>query len=64
MAKSICCIYLDAELKKKAHDLGLNLSRVMENTLRALIAKLEDTEYAKSIEYKNLLKKQELEEIF
>ncbi|MEM3874685.1 MAG: type II toxin-antitoxin system CcdA family antitoxin [Candidatus Bathyarchaeia archaeon] len=71
MAKTVCSIYIDAETKAKAHALGLNVSKIAENTLRILIAKLESTDYAKSIQYKKDVKakeeptkRQEPEEIF
>lgn len=65
MSKTICSIYIDKETREKARELGLNISKVAENTLRNLIAKLESTDYAKSIQYKKKpAKKQEPEEIF
>ena len=37
-------IYIDAELVKTAHELGLNISKVCENALKEAIRRLTQTE--------------------
>ena len=38
-------IRIDAELVKKAKDLGLNISKITENALKRMIEKLEAPDY-------------------
>jgi post-segregation antitoxin (ccd killing protein) len=39
--KKITTMRIDAELIKKAHDLGLNVSKISENALKEAIEKME-----------------------
>jgi post-segregation antitoxin (ccd killing protein) len=41
LGKKITTMRIDEELIKKAHDLGLNVSKVSENAIREAIEKME-----------------------
>ena len=39
--KKTTTVRLDAELVKKAHDLGLNISKISENAIKDAVEKME-----------------------
>lgn len=39
--KKITTMRIDAELLKKAHDIGLNVSKISENAIREAIKRME-----------------------
>jgi hypothetical protein len=41
-SKVSCLISLDEDIKEKSHQLGLNISRVTENSLRFILSRMED----------------------
>ena len=41
--KQVYSIYIDAEVREKARDCGLNISKITENTLRFLLQRLDDS---------------------
>lgn len=41
MGKKITTMRIDAELIKKAHDLGLNVSKISENAIKEAIERME-----------------------
>lgn len=48
--KLVYSIYIDAEVREKARDYGLNISKITENTLRFLLQRMDD--YTSVIEEK------------
>jgi len=40
--RAVYSIYLDSEVREKARDYGLNISKICENTLKLFLQRLED----------------------
>jgi post-segregation antitoxin (ccd killing protein) len=59
--KVICSIYIDGDVKRKAHKIGLNISKVTENTLKILIEKMSAVDLAEIT--KQEPKKEKVEEV-
>lgn len=41
-AKASCVISLDPEIKEKSHQVGLNISKIAENSLRFILSRMDD----------------------
>ncbi|MGD0071609.1 MAG: hypothetical protein ABSB71_08635 [Candidatus Bathyarchaeia archaeon] len=40
--KVMCVISLDKDIKEKSHEVGLNISKITENSLRFILSRMDD----------------------